>query len=296
MEVRAALRHQPITKQYGSLDIHMSWWGMSNLLFDGRELNMKHKFQLIAESGFQGIDAFTPEPGEAAAQWRSLSEQYGLALSVNVYPKSIEDMKSALDRAAAYGGIRAVNVQVMTPFLTGEGAIELLSGIADLADEYKLPVNVETHRGTITQDLIRTAEYVERIPNLRLTADLSHYVLAGEMLNVPEQADAHFRLLLSRADCIHARLSNGEQVQVDIGTDGSHPMLERYGQWWQDGMRSWRKSHPEGGSLLFIPELGPPPYAITIDETTNRKREISDRWQQSLTLMHYARSLWDSIE
>ncbi|MBD3922340.1 sugar phosphate isomerase/epimerase [Paenibacillus sp. PR3] len=274
----------------------MSWWGMSNLLFDGRELNMEEKFQLIAESGFQGIDAFTPEPGEAAEQWRSLSEQYGLALSVNVYPKSIEEMKSALERAAAYGGIRAVNVQVMTPFLTGERAIELLSGIAGLADEYRLPVNVETHRGTITQDLIRTAEYVERIPNLRLTADLSHYVLAGEMLNVPEQAETHFRLLLSRADCIHARLSNGEQIQVDIGTDGTHPMLVRYGQWWQEGMWNWQQSHPEGGSLLFIPELGPPPYAITFDEATNRKREFSDRWEQSLTLMHYARSLWDSIE
>ncbi|WP_317967993.1 TIM barrel protein [Paenibacillus sp. CCS19] len=268
---------------------------MSNLLFDGRELNMEEKFGLIAEAGFQGIDAFTPEPGESAELWRTLLEQYGLALSVNVYPRSIEDMRNALERAAAYGSIRAVNVQVLTPFVTGDAAVTLLSGIADLADEYKLPVNVETHRGTITQDLIRTAEYAERIPNLRLTADLSHYVLAGEMLNVPEQAEAYFQLLLSRADCIHARLSNGEQIQVDIGTDGSHPMLARYGQWWQDGMRSWQQSHPEGGSLLFVPELGPPPYAITIDEPTNRKREISDRWEQSLTLMRYARSLWDSI-
>ncbi|WP_246862836.1 sugar phosphate isomerase/epimerase family protein [Paenibacillus cellulosilyticus] len=290
------MRHQPITKHTSTLDIHMSWWGMSNLLFDGRELTMEEQFRLIADSGFQGIDAFTPEPGESAEQWRALLEQYGLALSVNVYPTSLDDMKAALDRAAAYGSIKAVNVQVMTPFVIGEAAVTLLSGIASLADEYKLPINIETHRGTITQDLIRTAEYVERIPNLRLTADLSHYVLAGEMLNVPEQAEAYFQLLLSRADCIHARLSNGEQIQVDIGTDGSHPMLDRYGQWWKDGMRSWRQSHPEGGSLLFIPELGPPPYAITIDEPSSRKREISDRWEQSLTLMRYARSLWDSIE
>lgn len=291
-----ALRHQPITKRSASLDIHMSWWGMSNLLFDGRELNMEEKFQLISESGFQGIDAFTPEPGESAEQWRELLKQYELGLSVNVYPRSVDEMREALERASAYGGIRAINVQVLTPFVTGEAAVSLLTGIADLAYEYKLPVNVETHRGTITQDLIRTVEYVERIPNLRLTADLSHYVLAGEMLHVPEQAEAYFQLLLSRADCIHARLSNGEQIQVDIGTDGSHPMLERYGLWWKNGMHSWQQSHPDGGSLLFIPELGPPPYAITIDESSSRKREISDRWEQSLTLMRYARSLWDSIE
>ncbi|WP_336786206.1 hypothetical protein [Paenibacillus sp. MMO-177] len=39
----------------------------------------------------------------------------------------------------------------------------------------------QTHRGRITQDLIRTTGYIQAIPQFALTIDLSHYVLAGEL-------------------------------------------------------------------------------------------------------------------
>lgn len=255
---------------------------------------MEEKFRMIAEAGFDGIDAFVPKPDEAAA-WRELLDRYGLGLSVNAYPSSADDLRRELERAADFGGIRAVNAQVMTPFATGPAATRLLEDIAALSGAYGLPVNVETHRGTITQDLIRTADYVRRIPGLRLTADFSHYVLAGEMLRIPGEAEELFRLLLSRADCLHGRVSNGEQIQVGCFSAEEQPMLDHYGRWWALAMRGWLDRHANeagnsgGRAFLFIPELGPPPYAITTEDG----RELNDRWRQSLALAAYARRLWD---
>ncbi|MFC4099013.1 sugar phosphate isomerase/epimerase family protein [Paenibacillus xanthanilyticus] len=296
------MRHQPITNGGARLDVHMSWWGMNHLRPDGPELAMEEKFRMIAEAGFDGIDAFVPKPEESAA-WRELLDRHGLALSVNAYPSTADDLRRELELAAGFGGIRAVNAQVMTPFLTGDAAIRLLEDIAALAGEYGLPVNVETHRGTITQDLIRTTEYVRRIPGLRLTADFSHYVLAGEMLRIPEEAEGLFRELLSRADCLHGRVSNGEQIQVGCLGGEEHPMLAHYGRWWELAMRGWLERHANrdrdggasGEALLFIPELGPPPYAITTEAPGGRGLELNDRWQQSLALAGYARRLWDSV-
>ncbi|MFB9328895.1 sugar phosphate isomerase/epimerase family protein [Paenibacillus aurantiacus] len=286
------MRHQLITNGGASLGVHMSWWGMNHLRTHGPELAMEEKFRMIAEAGFDGIDAFVPKPGEAAA-WRDLLDRYGLSLSVNAYPSSVNDLREELARASDFGGIRAVNVQVMTPFATGDDASRLLEGIATLAGEYGLPVNVETHRGTITQDLIRTAEYVRRIPGLRLTADFSHYILAGEMLRIPEEAQTLFRLLLSRADCVHGRVSNGEQIQVGCFAAEEHPMLAHYGRWWESAMRGWleRGMDGDGRAFLFVPELGPPPYAITNEDGI----ELNDRWRQSLALADYARRLWDRV-
>ncbi|TYP74576.1 xylose isomerase-like TIM barrel protein [Paenibacillus methanolicus] len=263
---------------------------------------MEEKFKMIAHAGFDGIDAFVPKPDEAAA-WRESLDRHRLALSVNAYPSSADDLRRELELAAGFGGIRAVNVQVMTPFLTGEAAIRLLEDIAALAGEYGLSVNVETHRGTITQDLIRTADYVQYIPELRLTADFSHYVLAGEMPRIPDEAENLFRQLLSRADCLHGRVSNGEQIQVGCFADEEHPMLAHYGRWWELAMRGWLERYAngvvngdsDGGALLFIPELGPPPYAITTEVPGSRGVELNDRWQQSLALAAYARRLWDGV-
>jgi hypothetical protein len=210
-------------------------------------------------------------------------------------------MASFLERAASFGAVDYINAQVMKPFLAGEEAISLLAGISRLSAEAGIPVYVETHRGTITQDLLRTVDYARRLPQLPLTIDYSHYVVAGELHTISAEAERLLQSLLPHARSIHTRISNGEQVQVDVGAAGEHPMLPHFARWWEDAMRQWRSEHNDGpGSIQavfpVVIELGPPPYAITQDEPGARKREISDRWQQSLFLQQLVRQLWISAE
>jgi len=276
------------------LEVQMSWWGMSGLAFDGGESSLEEKFEWIAEAGFDGINGFIPPP-EEEEQWDRLLAQYALSLSVNAYPRSAAEMALFLERAKHYGKIQHINVQVLTPFLIGEPAVRLLRELDDLSRAADIPTYIETHRGTITQDLLRTIDYIEALDTLRLTIDLSHYIVAGELHTISDEAEALIQQVLTRSAAFHARISNGEQVQVDVGRHGEHPMLRHFERWWRDGMNNWRARAGTGDVLPFVVELGPPPYAITADEYAGRTREIGDRRAQSLLLQQVARDIWSTL-
>jgi hypothetical protein len=311
MEVRAALStmHRITTKREPRLEVLMSWWGMSGLGDQngaGTEWSMEEKVRYIAEAGYDGINGMLPE-GKDAEQWHRLLDQYNLSYSVNAYPKTAEDLDVFLCEAKSFGRIDFVNVQVMRPFLVGDQAVDLLADMGELSRSAGIPAYIETHRGTITQDLLRTVEYAERLQKLELTIDFSHYVVAGEMRMVSDEAEELLQTLLTRTKSIHARVSNGEQVQIDIpmlasvvqegaaGHEFEHPLLKNYQRWWLSGMRSWRQGAKEDEVLPFICELGPPPYAITVPGPNGVQCEVSDRWTQALLFARIARSLWERV-
>lgn len=311
MEVRAELStiHRMSTKREPRLEVLMSWWGMNGLGIqngDCHEWSMEEKVRRIAEAGYDGINGMLPE-GKEAEQWHRLLDQYNLSYSVNAYPKTAEELDVFLSKAKSFGRVDFVNVQVMRPFLVGAQAVQLLGDMAQLSRSAGIPAYIETHRGTITQDLLRTVEYAERLPGLELTIDFSHYVLAGEMRTVSDEAEELLQTLLPRTKSIHARVSNGEQVQIDIpmlasvGEEGAaegefeHPMLKHFQRWWLGGMRSWRQSAKGDEVLPFVCELGPPPYAITVAGTDGVENEVSDRWTQALLFARIARSLWERV-
>ncbi|MFS0776979.1 sugar phosphate isomerase/epimerase [Neobacillus sp. 3P2-tot-E-2] len=301
--------HRITTKREQRLEVLMSWWGMSGLGGQngaGNEWSMEEKVRRIAEAGYDGINGMLPE-GNEADQWHLLLDQYNLSYSVNAYPKTAEELDVFLCKAKSFGRVDFVNVQVMRPFLVGDQAVQLLADMAEMSRTAGIPAYIETHRGTITQDLLRTVEYAERMPELELTIDFSHYVVAGEMRTVSDEAEQLLQTLLSRTKSIHARVSNGEQVQIDIPMFDSKgeevanerefedPLLKHFVRWWLEGMRSWLKAAKEDEVLPFICELGPPPYAITMRGTDGVQREVSNRWTQALLFARIARRLWKWI-
>jgi hypothetical protein len=307
MEVRVALStmHLMSTKREPRLEVLMSWWGMNGLGVQNgarNEWSMEEKVRSIAEAGYDGINGMLPE-GKEAEQWHRLLDQYNLSYSVNAYPKTVEELDDFFCKAKSFGRVDFVNVQVMRPFLVGDQAVQLLADMSELSGSAGIPAYIETHRGTITQDLLRTVEYAERLPWIDLTIDFSHYVVAGEMRTVSDEAEELLQRLLSRTKSIHARVSNGEQVQIDIpiGGDGAsdcefeHPMLKHFQRWWLAGMRSWRQVAKKEEVFPFVCELGPPPYAITVRGLDGEEREVSDRWTQALIFAKIARSLWERV-
>ena len=55
------------------------------------------------------------------------------------------------------------------------------------SEVFGIPVFLETHRGRLTQDLFRTTELLVHFPDIVVTLDLSHYVVAGETLGGSEE-------------------------------------------------------------------------------------------------------------
>ncbi|MEH7119448.1 sugar phosphate isomerase/epimerase [Neobacillus vireti] len=267
---------------------------------------MEEKVRRIAEAGYDGINGMLPE-GREAERLAQLLDQYNLSYSVNAYPKTAEELDVFLTKAKSFGRVDFVNVQVIRPFLVGEEAVKLLADMAELSRTAGIPAYIETHRGTITQDLLRTVEYAKAFPGLELTIDFSHYVVAGEMHTVSGEAEALLQTLLPLTKSIHARVSNGEQVQINIpmiesmdeegaaNCEFEHTMLQHFQRWWLGGMRSWHQKAQEDEVLPFVCELGPPPYAITVVGQDHVQSEVSDRWTQALLFARIARSLWEQV-
>lgn len=221
--------------------------------------------------------------GEAGL-WRRKLDEHRLSFGVEAFPSSREQFKLFVQQAKDFG-VQYINAQVMDSFVTGEDAIVLLKGLLEEAALADIPLFVETHRGRITQDLLRTIEYVRHIPNLILTIDLSHYVLAGEVVRDTERMDPWFDALLERTACLHGRISNGQQIQVEIDPANGQSLAESFFRWWSKGIRYWLSQARPGDILPFVCELGPYPYAIA---------PRSDRWEQSLVIKKWAEQLWSA--
>ncbi|MFC4776766.1 sugar phosphate isomerase/epimerase family protein [Paenibacillus sp. GCM10023252] len=297
------------------LDVQMSWWAMSGLGKEGREWTIEERFEKLAEAGFSGILAPMPQAGYDAVKWCRLLDHYRFSYGVQLvpFPKEGDDLTDQLRLAKSLGACY-VNAQVMGAYLPAERACRMIISYIEQAGAADIPIYFETHRGRVTQDLLRTTALVEAVPALRLTQDLSHYAAASAMEKEGcEVSEPLLRQLLARTSCIHARVSNGHQIQIDIGGQGDHPMVQLYAEWWAYGMRAWlkeqRRKHSreagcgpaplaapdtstlKGDRFPFVCELGPAPYAITCTDG----REISDRWQQSLVLKEIGERLWNRI-
>ncbi|WP_235550630.1 sugar phosphate isomerase/epimerase family protein [Paenibacillus sp. Soil750] len=263
------------------LEIHQSMWAMMEL---EAELSLEAKIERIAGAGFTGILARVPEI-DTRDEWKRLLKQFSLSFGSHCFPFSAGDLSAHIQHAADMDMLY-VNGQVADSFVIGEEAIDLLGGLAAVSAAHSMPFCVETHRGKITQDLIRTVQYAQALPNLRFTLDISHYVLAGEMTEKQEKAEPLLDRVLQRTSAIHSRISSGEQIQVDVGY--SDAMLARYEQWWTQAMRYWLQGAKPGDVLPFVCELGPAPYAIRGQDS----RELSSRWEQALILKNVAQDCW----
>jgi hypothetical protein len=160
-----------------------------------------------------------------------------------------------------------------------------------IADEAGVPVLFETHRDRMTTDLLYTLQLIAAIPPMRLTADLSHYLL-GREFRWPVSAENQqlIERILDRAYAFHGRVASREQVQIQLEFPHHRQWLDLFLDWWRDGFRRWRARAADGDRLVFTTELGPPQwYAISGPDGD----EMSDRWQEALLLRREVQAVWE---
>jgi hypothetical protein len=147
----------------------------------------------------------------------------------------------------------------------------------------------ETHRDCTLNDLYYTLQLMDEVPEMRLCADLSHYVIDREMrLPLSDRDGGFMHRILKRSDCFQGRIANREQIQIQINFPQHQPWVQQFRSWWSDGIAMWRSRNDPDATLIFLCELGPPPYAIT----DARQEELSDRWEEALTIRSWVEEIW----
>ncbi len=271
------------------LIVLQSLWTFEDLVAPPCAPTLEARLDLIKAAGFDGAGTLWFDRDEAR-RVAGLAAERGLLLEGMALPDSIDALKPALEWGEAFG-LHHLNVQ--PDIRTGSIAqgVAMLEGWQRLAEEVDFPVHIETHRGRLTNDLLYTLQLLDACPWLKLTADLSHYVVGGEIvLPVDDEADRRITRILDHAAAFHGRVATSEQVQAEIGFPQHAPWVEQFSRWWQRGFESWRERTPSGGTLSFLCELGARPYAVTGPDG----RDLSDRWADSLVLKDIARRLFSA--
>ena len=126
-----------------------------------------------------------------------------------------------------------------------------------------IPVYHETHRSRILYSAPVARQFIESVPDLRITLDISHWCNVHESL-LDDQTETVSKTL-ERVDHIHARIGHAEGPQV---SDPRAPewvdAVNAHFAWW-DTVVSRKKR--EGLPMTFLTEFGPVDYMPALPYT-----------------------------
>lgn len=261
-------------------------------------LKGKERDERLLNDGFEGIQ-ITAEGAEAAS---GLLPFCGLD---RINTPAEADAVAA--RHAARGDL-CITVHAGWGTEDEDEVLRIVEAILAASERHRLPIFIETHRATITQDMWRTVQLVKRIPEIRFNADFSHYYCGQEMVYGDWSEKLEFlEPVFARVGFLHGRIASSGCMQVPIDSDlrarpaqahGVADYLDHFRQLWSRAMRGFLSSAQKGDVLIFAPELlaGTYYYARKFPDSTGRLVEESDRYAQALLYRDLARACFAEAE
>ena len=152
---------------------------------------------------------------------------------------------------------------------------------------YKLKILHETHRGKFSFAAHVMKEYLEKISELRITLDISHWCNVAESFLEDQQAAVD--LAISRTDHIHSRVGFQESSQIpDPRAPEWHTAVEIHAKWWDKVISLKQKESAE--TFTITSEFGAPPYMILMPFT---RQPITIQWEVNVYMMQLLKSRYN---
>jgi sugar phosphate isomerase/epimerase len=164
-------------------------------------------------------------------------------------------------------------------------------GAVELEKTLDVPVAHETHRGRCLFHPAVARTILESHPEIKLVADLSHWVCVCERL-IDDQEET-IRLAAERTVHVHTRVGYDQGPQVsDPRCDQAADQRDAFEAWWRLIFDAMKRRGLQ--SYSFCPEYGPAPYMPLLPFTgmpvtdlegicnwqADRIRQLVRRWQQ----------------
>jgi hypothetical protein len=243
-------------------------------------------FAAAVDAGYEGIQVFLPDQAAAA---RAAGLNHVSAISPARTTDEAEGLLAMWSGAGEESRADSLTLHLGTGFETRDQALALVESVLKASDRHGVPVLVETHRATLTQDPARTLELLETFPELRFTADLSHWYTGVELVYGDLDAKlAALQPVFDRCRMVHGRISDPGCIQVAVADDDSSTHVEHFRRMWTSVLAG-AASSGEVETLPFVVELLPAAsgYARTIDRGDGPEEEV-DRWTQADVLWRIA--------
>ncbi|MGB5556292.1 MAG: sugar phosphate isomerase/epimerase [Flavobacteriaceae bacterium] len=264
------------SQHQGQLQFFQTDWGRTDSWFAFCERTKK--------AGYDGIEVWFPTELQSMLDLKRALDQYNLKVIFLAgtdkslpFEASLVSYTERLMSLVEYGPV-AINCHTGSDFFTFEQNKAFIDAANKIAKENNIPIYHETHRGRFSYNLPDTQKYIAAIPDLKLTLDISHWMVVHESL-LPKQ-DAELQEVIDRSNHIHARIGHAEGPQVN---DPEAPewqiALERHLDIWENVIRQKWETDP---NFTITTEFGPADYMPTLPYT---RLPVADQWKANIYMM-----------
>jgi hypothetical protein len=258
-------------------------WGQEHIAWDTFLQNVK-------KAGYDGVEASLPMDEKEKKGILNSLQNSGLKFIAQHWEtteKSFEHHCTEYElrlRKLASAKPLFINTQTGKDYYSFEKNEQLISIARTVAKETSVKIIHETHRGKFSFAAHIAQQYFEKIEDLRITLDISHWCNTAETF-LHDQQEA-VELAINRTDHIHSRVGYTEGPQI---TDPRAPewkeALDFHLQCWDKVFAIKKKENTE--FMTFTSEFGAPPYLPLLPYT---KQPIVSQWDVNVFMMELLRA------
>ncbi len=256
------------------------YWGSETL-------EVKTFVEQVKHAGYDGVEYAIAQNSDmnAVDTFWNLAQQKGLSIILQHFDtfdadfnEHLEKYQSWFEKISQYPCVK-INSQTGKDYFTFEQNQKLIEFTFQYAKLHDVEIVHETHRNKFSFAAHITKTFLEKIPDLRVTLDISHWVNVAESYLEDQQQAVD--LAISRTDHIHARVGFPEGPQV---TDPRAPeckeALDKHLYWWDAVIEQKSKTDQP---LTITPEFGPYPYLTHLPHSF---KPIANQWDINVYMMN----------
>ncbi|TKC01534.1 sugar phosphate isomerase/epimerase [Pedobacter cryotolerans] len=182
-----------------------------------------------------------------------------------------------------------INSQTGKDYFSFEQNSRLIELAAKISEEVGVAIYHETHRGKFSFCTTATASYLQKYPDLQLTADFSHWCCVAESYLQDQQEILN--LAIERTAHFHCRVGypGGPQVNNPTAPEWKEA-LDFHLQWWDVIVN--RHLVENATTLTITCEFGPYPY---MPQFPFSQKDVSDLWNVNLFMKNLLEKRYSAI-
>ena len=253
-------------------------WGSENIPFSTF-------INRVIDDGYDGVEISLPDAAAKQKEYLAVLADTEIPFILQHHQTNkksadeyISEFVSRLEMLADANPL-FINSQTGKDFFSYEDNCRIIEKANVVEAESGIPIFHETHRGKFSFACHVMPGYLDAFPNMKITADFSHWVNVSESL-LEHQQETIDRII-PNVNHIHSRVGYPEGPQVNHpAAPENKPFLDQHLEWW-DAIVDERKKYKDS-VLTITSEFGPIPYMPTLPYTS---QPISNQWEINKYMM-----------
>ncbi len=255
-------------------------WGMT-------DPDLRKSLTKLKDAGYQGAEiALNPETDDLHGIKEIFDDLCMRMIAQHPFSRGDNPQKFKADYTSkllriAQIGPEKINCHTGKDYFSTDENLGIIESAEKISADLGIPVLHEIHRGRFSFSPSHLGEYLKRFPELRLTADFSHWCVVSESLL--EDMEDFIDWTVPHCQHIHARVGNSQSAQVTHpAAPENREALDRHTAWWQKIFSQHTKDSRDEFTVTC--EFGPAPYLPSLPFTN---QPVASQWELNLFMKDY---------